>query len=1186
MVRLLSAFFTFILISFSAVQISWALDGTYKDELIISEDTDFYGFDFKTLKKVSLNQCKASCLKTRECKAFTYNVKAQFCFLKSDFSKATPFKGAISGRIAPRFAEEDIGKAAPLGHVSQSVYRAANKMRKDFTARPPVQGGMGFEELVQRGFGALDFNDPARAMDLFGDALGLYPEDSDVWTAYSQAAAQFSTITKDGQQARTARASAISSALNAYSTSRSRTARAAALSQLARSLEATSQYREAIDSLKMALDLHENPADRADYRRLLESHGFRMVNHSVDADLQSPRVCIQFSEDLKKGFGDYASFIRINQQDPKALDISKRQICVEGLVHGSSYQLDIRQGLPADNGEQLLANLQLDLYVRDRKPGMRFSGNNYVLPANNRQGIPLVSVNAEDANLALYRINDRSLAQLVRGSNFLSQIEDWQLSDITDSMGEPVWKGSMQIAPEKNREVVTAIPIDEALPERQPGVYLMTASAKTIDLNDYPSLASQWFVISDIGLTTFSSTKSAPATDGQKVADDLGGLQVFARSLESAKPLSGIKIELIARNNELLGSGTSDAAGMVTFDAGLLRGTDGLAPAVLTASNRSEDDFVFLDLTRAGFDLSDRGVTGRPSPEGVDVYAWTERGVYRPGEEVHVSALARDDSARAIEDLPLTFVFKRPDGVESQRLIGSGSALGGYAVNLPLVSNAKRGGWRVQVFADPDKPALGEVSFLVEDFIPDRTDMTVTPDSDIVARGETATGTLEGRYLYGAPASGLNVSADLLLKQSRSLKGFDGYVFGLDEEEDMGVQLLPVGALPALDGKGEGSYEFTLGELVETTRPQVVDLIVRMQEGSGRAIERRTHYRVEPQSTMLGIKPQFEGKQVSENSDAQFQLIAVSPDASRATLTDVDWSLVKIERQYQWYRDGSRWYSESVDLESKVADGQIDLGTGDPAKLSLPVEWGRYRLTLGDTTSVEFRAGWASAGSVDAPDGLELALDKPAYKAGETAKLKISPRFAGTMLLAIGTDRIRKTLAVDVPAEGTTVDIEVEEDWGAGAYLLANLYRPSDKGASRNPMRAIGVEWLGISAGERSLSVSMDAPETIRPREQMVVPIKVDGLKAGEEAYVTVALVDEGILNLTGYKTPDPVERYFGQRRLGVDIRDLYGRLIDGSNGAFGALRTGGDGGGPSDECQWRCSHAGAGSLCFRHRAA
>ena len=205
-------------------------------------------------------------------------------------------------------------------------------------------------------------------------------------------------------------------------------------------------------------------------------------------------------------------------------------------------------------------------------------------------------------------------------------------------------------------------------------------------------------------------------------------------------------------------------------------------------------------------------------------------------------------------------------------------------------------------------------------------------------------------------------------------------------------------------------------------------------------------------------------------------------------------------------------------------------------------------------------AGSSVAGSIDTPDGLELALDKESYKAGETAKLKVSPRFAGTLLLAIGTDRIRDTISVDIPAQGATIDIPVDGDWGAGAYLLANLYRPSDAETSRNPTRAIGVQWLTVNPQDRSLAIRFDAPSRARPHEQLIVPVKVDGLKPGEEAYVNVALVDEGILNLTHYKSPNPVDRFFGQRRLGIDVRDLYGRLIDGSAGAIGALRTGGDG--------------------------
>ena len=342
----------------------------------------------------------------------------------------------------------------------------------------------------------------------------------------------------------------------------------------------------------------------------------------------------------------------------------------------------------------------------------------------------------------------------------------------------------------------------------------------------------------------------------------------------------------------------------------------------------------------------------------MDVYAWTERGVYRAGEEVHVSALARDASAKAVDDLPLTFIFERPDGVEAQRLIGSGKPLGGYAVDLPLTSNARHGTWHARIYADTKKPPLAELAFLVEDFTPDRTDMDLTPDGDVAIPGMDTTGKVEGRYLYGAPASGLEIDGTLLVRESRDRKGHDGYIFGLDEENDGGVERISLPPLAPLDAHGQGSYSFLIDTLTASTRPKVADLVMHLSEGSGSTIERHVRYRIQPDAVMLGIKPLFEDRQVSENSDANFTLIAVDPQNQQIAKADVSWFLVKIERHYQWYRDGSRWNYETVDIESKIADGQVDLAATDAAKLSLPVKWGRYRLTLGDTTSVEFNAGW------------------------------------------------------------------------------------------------------------------------------------------------------------------------------------------------------------------------------------
>jgi uncharacterized protein YfaS (alpha-2-macroglobulin family) len=132
-----------------------------------------------------------------------------------------------------------------------------------------------------------------------------------------------------------------------------------------------------------------------------------------------------------------------------------------------------------------------------------------------------------------------------------------------------------------------------------------------------------------------------------------------------------------------------------------VRGEGGMVPAVLMAAEAG-NDFVFLDMTKAGFDLSDRGVEGRAAPGALDVYAWTERGIYRVGETVHVAALARDDAAKAVENLPLTFIFTRPDGVEDRRIVSDGARPAAMPSNCRVAGNAMRGTWKVSRLHRPE----------------------------------------------------------------------------------------------------------------------------------------------------------------------------------------------------------------------------------------------------------------------------------------------------------------------------------------------------------------------------------------------------------------------------------------------------------------------------------------------------
>ncbi len=244
------------------------------------------------------------------------------------------------------------------------------------------------------------------------------------------------------------------------------------------------------------------------------------------------------------------------------------------------------------------------------------------------------------------------------------------------------------------------------------------------------------------------------------------------------------------------------------------------------------------------------------------------------------------------------------------------------------------------------------------------------------------------------------------------------------------------------------------------------------------------------------------------------------------------------------------------------------LGGEGPAKISAPVKWGEYELAvergdgLAGGVSTTFYAGWyAPADVTTTPDTLELSLDKHAYKPGETAMLRVVPRAAGTALVAVLSNRLVSLQAVAVKEGENLIPLPVTDDWGAGVYVTASVLRPMDVAAGRNPARALGLSYASVDPGDKALKTTLDLPAEAAPRGPLDVGVKVDGTRPGDTAYVTLAAVDQGILNLTGFQPPDPQHYYFGQRKLGVGIRDLYGRLIDGLNGAEGRVRSGGDAG-------------------------
>jgi uncharacterized protein YfaS (alpha-2-macroglobulin family) len=620
----------------------------------------------------------------------------------------------------------------------------------------------------------------------------------------------------------------------------------------------------------------------------------------------------------------------------------------------------------------------------------------------------------------------------------------------------------------------------------------------------------------------------------------------------------------VARNNEILATRKTDDTGHAVFEAGLARGEGGLSPAMLTVTT-DKADYAFLSLKSNAFDLSDRGVSGRAVPSGADAFVYAERGVYRSNETVYLTALVRDGLGNAISGGPLTLVIERPDGVEFRRAVLPDQGAGGRTLALALNSAVPAGTWRVRAFTDPKGNSVGETTFMVEDYIPERIDFDITSKDKQIKIDAAAELKVDGHFLYGAPASGLQLEGDMLVAPAEQRAGFAGYQFGVADEENASNERTPIENLPESDANGVATFPVSLAKPPASSRPQEAQIFIRMAEAGGRAVERKIVLPVTPAAAMIGVKPLFGDKNVAEGDKAAFDVVFVSPEGKPLSRDGLRYELLKVESRYQWYRQNSSWEFEPVKSTTRVNDGDLTVAADKPARITLSPQPGRYRLDVksadadGPLTSVQFDVGWYSDGSADTPDLLETSIDKPEYQSGDTMVVSVNARAAGKLTINVLGDRLLTTQTTDV-GEGTAqIKIPVGRDWGSGAYVVATLRRPLDAAALRMPGRAIGLKWFGIDKKARTLSVSLSPPALVRPNTTMRLPVKLTGLNPGEDAKVVVAAVDVGILNLTNYKPPAPDDYYLGQRRLTAEVRDLYGQLIDGMQGIRGQLKTGGD---------------------------
>lgn len=809
--------------------------------------------------------------------------------------------------------------------------------------------------------------------------------------------------------------------------------------------------------------------------------------------------------------------------------------------------------LTALNTATFGTSFEKTIATRDVAPSIGFASRGSLLPGKVVAGLPVMALNVDNVDVNFFRIKPESLSAFVSQWEYRNSLSNWE-SDELLKMADLVYSGRFDLNPARNTREKLLLPLADIKPLQQPGVYVAVMN----QAGHYSySNAATLFTLSDIGVSAHRYHNR---------------LDVFTQSLENGAAQSGIEVQLLNAQGQTLAQAKSDDQGHVTLQ------TDKEAALLLA---RKEGQTTLLDLKLPALDLAEFAIAGAPG-FSKQFFMFGPRDLYRPGETVILNALLRDGDGRPLAEQPVKLEVVQPDGqVISSRM--SQPVNGLYQFTWPLDAGAPTGMWHIRASTGDNQPR--EWDFHVEDFMPERMALNLSAQKAAVAPDADVTFAVAGAYLYGAPASGNQLQGKLFLRPLRdAVAALPGFQFGDIAEENLSRSLDEVQM--TLDEKGHGEVT-TASQWQDSHSPLQVILQASLLESGGRPVTRTVQQAIWPAEALPGIRPEFTLKDVydyrtdstvkqpvvDENSNAGFEIVYADAAGDKKAVSGLQVRLIRERRDYYWnWSDSEGWQSQFDQKDLQEGEESLDLQAGQTAKVSFPVEWGSYRLEVEDpegaVSSVRFWAGYSWQDNSDGagaarPDRVTMKLDKPAYRPGDTIKLHIAAPAAGKGYAMVeSSEGPLWWQEIDVPAAGMDLSIPVDKAWNRhDLYLSTLVIRPGDKSRSATPKRAVGLLHLPLGDENRRLTLALDAPEKMRPNRPLTVKVKAS-VKEGEtpkQVNVLLSAVDSGVLNITDYATPDPWNAFFGQKRYGADIYDIYGQVIEGQ-GRLASLRFGGDG--------------------------
>lgn len=760
----------------------------------------------------------------------------------------------------------------------------------------------------------------------------------------------------------------------------------------------------------------------------------------------------------------------------------------------TEYTLHIKRGLVSEDGSILKDTYIKRFAIPNLHPRLRFTEKNLFLPRKGPSNLKLATINVERVTFGIAKVSFFELPILIHN-------------------------GELEIASRLNEEVITPFPLKEALADDQGGIFKVMVNA-----NKHRAQMEQLIIVTDLGIVT-------------KRTDD--ELSVWVNSLDSLEPISQATVQLIDRGNkETLLTGKTDAGGFLKFSLV----ADGIEQDVSLLTVSKGNDFSFLKLD--GHRISTRGfnVSGAPFlTNGYEAFLYTDRGVYRPGETVNLVGIVRDKYSKAPVSLPIRVQILTPYESVFKEFQTQTDHEGACEVHIPLNAYGSTGSYDAKMWVD--KKQIGNVSFQVEDFMPDRMKVTVETDKDSYLLSDEVNLEVEAVNLFGTPAVGRKVFAFYNLQSVRYVPPDKWRAFNFsDSTRTFEHERVTLGEV-LTNSKGKATYQISFPEGLKPPSALSGSIQATVQEPGGRAVTNSVRISIHPYSHYVGIKRTQSGT-VKRNEKITFDYISIDPEGNTAPGRTLKATISAISHS-------RRWRERSAPTVTELKSYTLKSGA-EVANFSFtPTAYGVHKVEVEDIDSRAkvsthfYVSEWGGVPwSLESPEKLEMTLDKTAYLPGEKAKLHIKAPFPGKVLLTIDQEKVLSHQTLMVKESAATVTIPVKNTYSPNVYLSAMLIRSTTSLNKHASARAFGIVPLKLDAEPHKVQVEIDAPKQTRPHREVEVKFRVRGGNKSKPYRVSIAAVDEGILQLTETQTPEPHAHFYQQRRLETSANEFYTSIM------------------------------------------